>query len=189
MRTLAYRWAVVAIALIMGGCSSTGGQVTTTQPKEQVTTKDSTQAAIDAARAAEQRKQDEAKASQAEQEAAVNEAAAAEPSSVSAPQPSSAACTSDALLAAVADLFPDNDRWNPTGVDVAECQAGYARVFVVPDLSVCTSEAPECLEHEQVFLHDNGGRWEYLDSGTGISCQDQPTPASVAKACEALGLL
>ena len=47
---------------------------------------------------------------------------------------------------------------------------------------------PNCLENEQVFLVDVGGSWLYLESGTGIECND-PSGLSLELivACEALG--
>jgi hypothetical protein len=100
-----------------------------------------------------------------------------------------AACTADALLPVVAALFPENDMWNIVDVDVADCQNGYARVFAIADQSICDVDTPQCLEAEQVFLEDRGGTWEYLTSGTGISCGDpSDLGTEMVAACEALGL-
>jgi hypothetical protein len=100
-----------------------------------------------------------------------------------------AACAAEALLPVVAALFPENDMWNIVDVDVADCQNGYARVFAIADQSVCDVDTPQCLEAEQIFLADRGGTWEYLTSGTGISCGDpSDLGAEMVAACEALGL-
>lgn len=100
-----------------------------------------------------------------------------------------AACAADALLPVVAALFPENDMWNIVDVDVADCQNGYARVFAIADQSICDVDTPQCLEAEQVFLEDRGGTWEYLTSGTGISCGDpSDLGTEMVAACEALGL-
>jgi hypothetical protein len=100
-----------------------------------------------------------------------------------------AACAADALLPVVAALFPGNDMWNIVDVDVADCQNGYARVFAIADQSICDVDTPQCLEAEQVFLEDRGGTWEYLTSGTGISCGDpSDLGTEMVAACEALGL-
>ena len=100
-----------------------------------------------------------------------------------------AACAADAILPVVAALFPENEMWNIVDVDVADCQNGYARVFAIADQSTCDLDPPQCFEDEQVFLEDRGGTWEYLASGTGISC-DNPSDlqAEMIAVCEALGL-
>ena len=102
-------------------------------------------------------------------------------------QSSAAVCTKEALLPVVAELFPDNDRWNIVDVEIAECRGGYVRLFASADQSVCTIVSP-CLENEQVFLQDVGGVWTYLDSGTGLSCDDpQSMSPAIVPACRALG--
>jgi len=100
-----------------------------------------------------------------------------------------AACATDAIRPVVAALFPENDMWNIVDVDVADCQNAYARVFAIADQSTCDPDTPQCFEDEQVFLEDRGGTWEYLTSGTGISCGNPgDLDAQMIAACEALGL-
>jgi hypothetical protein len=94
-----------------------------------------------------------------------------------------AACDVQSILPVVAGLFPENDAWKIIGVDIANCQNGYARVFALPDQSDCPNGSI-CRENEQVFLVAVDGDWEYLESGTGIVCPDP----FVLAACEALGL-
>jgi hypothetical protein len=101
--------------------------------------------------------------------------------------PPAAACTTDALLPTVADLFPDNPRWNIVDIQIAECRGGYVRLFAVADQSICTSDVPQCLENEQVFLEDVSGAWTYLDSGSGLSCTDtQSMSRAIVPACAVL---
>jgi hypothetical protein len=70
--------------------------------------------------------------------------------------------------------------------EVARCRNGYARVFAVPDESVCP--AGPCIEHEQVFLGWAGAEWRVLTSGTGIACEaGDETARVVRRACEGLG--
>lgn len=100
-----------------------------------------------------------------------------------------AECAADAILPVVAGLFPENDVWTIIDVDVANCQNGYARVFAIADQSTCDLGTPQCYEDEQVFLEKDGGSWEYIDSGTGISCGSPSDlePEMIA-VCDALEL-
>lgn len=96
-----------------------------------------------------------------------------------------ASCGVGSILPVVADLFPENDVWVITGIDISECQNGYARVFTIPDQSECPGEN-HCRESEQVFLQLIDDQWEYLDSGTGLDCNS--SEQLISEACEALDL-
>jgi len=101
--------------------------------------------------------------------------------------PPAAACTTDALLPTVANLFPENPRRQIVDIQIAECRGGYVRLFAVADQSICTTDVPQCLENEQVFLQDVAGVWTYLDSGTGLSClEEQFMSPSIVQACVVL---
>lgn len=98
-----------------------------------------------------------------------------------------AQCTTDALLPTVANLFPENPRWQILDVQIAECRGGYVRLFALADQSICTTDVPQCLENEQVFLQDVAGAWTYLDSGTGLSCLEaQFMSPPIIQACAVL---
>jgi hypothetical protein len=88
-----------------------------------------------------------------------------------------AACESSVILPVVKEIAPDII----VGVDIQQCQNGYARVFATP-------EDPNRYESEQVFLKDEEGSWKLLTYGTGISCQDPDILDELIPACEALGL-
>jgi hypothetical protein len=88
-----------------------------------------------------------------------------------------ALCESSAILPVVTEIAPDII----VGVDIQQCQNGYARVFATP-------VDPNRDDSEQVFLKDEEGSWELLTWGTGISCQDPDLLDELIPACEALGL-
>jgi hypothetical protein len=88
-----------------------------------------------------------------------------------------AACESSVILPVVKGIAPDII----VGVDIQQCQNGYARVFATP-------EDPNRYESEQVFLKDEEGSWKLLTWGTGISCQDPDLLPELLPACTALGL-
>lgn len=102
-----------------------------------------------------------------------------------------APCTEAAILPVVADALEGaaGGALHIVSVDVRQCRNGYARVFAAPDDFGCGDAGGACAETEQVFLTDDGGRWSYLTSGTGIACEadDDLFPALLA-ACRALGL-
>ncbi|MEX2651267.1 MAG: hypothetical protein WD473_02320 [Acidimicrobiia bacterium] len=98
-----------------------------------------------------------------------------------------AACTEDALLQAMDRDLPRYPDLTLVGVEITECQAGYARVIAMPDQSICP-EANNCMENEQVFLRDVSGRWEIIGSGTGLTCSDADLSEELVAACEALDL-
>ncbi len=92
-----------------------------------------------------------------------------------------APCTTATLEPVVAAAL-DSGIVTVASVTISECRNGYARVFahaVQPNN-----------ESEQVFLHSVGGRWTYLTSGTGITCESETDfrPAELEDACLALGL-
>jgi hypothetical protein len=64
-------------------------------------------------------------------------------------------------------------------VTVLDCRNGYARVSA-------RAAAPN-LDAEQVFLRDVDGEWQYVESGTGVGCEE-PSGLSPAMqdACAAL---
>lgn len=105
--------------------------------------------------------------------------------------PASAACTPDAMLPELQAELP-GDGLKILGVDVQQCQNGYARVFARFDTSGCGQAGGECVEEtEQVFLADAAGVWRYLTSGSGIACEDGATITAepdLPGVCEALGL-
>jgi hypothetical protein len=72
--------------------------------------------------------------------------------------------------------------------DLVRCRNGYARVNAVPDASICP---PTCLETKEAYLRWMSGRWEMVDFGTGIECEDTgtlpPLPTPIRRACRALG--
>jgi hypothetical protein len=120
---------------------------------------------------------------------ATSSAASSPPTSAEtlATVPPAAACTADALLPTVANLFSENPRWQIVDIQIAECRGGYVRLFAVADQSICTTDVPQCLENEQVFLQDVAGVWTYLDSGTGLSCLEaQFMSPSIVQACAVL---
>jgi hypothetical protein len=196
--------ASVILALVAAGCSSSSGDVTISSLNERVATLSSRVEAADAARASAESERDDAQKAQAAREAErdaakaerdalqvqldARQAADQTSSTLTTTAPSSAAlCTPEVLLPVVAGLFPENDRWNIVSVQISQCGGGYVRLFASADQSVCTSDAPQCLENEQVFLQDVAGTWTYLDSGTGLSCNDpQFMSLPIVPACEAL---
>ena len=90
------------------------------------------------------------------------------------------ACPGDRLLAAVRGGLPIADGRSWASVAVQNCAGGYARVFATPTAAV---EG----ERELVFLHDAGGSWTVVASGTGLRC-GADGDQEVATACRALGL-
>lgn len=67
---------------------------------------------------------------------------------------------------------------------VVRCRNGYARVYAVPDRSVCEPGVQHCYESEQLFLERVDDGWQIVTAGTGIGCEDGSVPAEV---CRALG--
>jgi hypothetical protein len=98
-----------------------------------------------------------------------------------------AACTEDAILLVVDRDLPRAPGLILVGVEIFECQAGYARVGAIPDQSTCP-EGNNCQETEQVFLRDVSGSWEIIGSGTGLTCSDADLSEDLVTACEALEL-
>ena len=115
---------------------------------------------------------------------AVTDTAATSPEPTPAPvaEPAAAKCSADAVAPVVtAEIDPSGSV--PASVDLAECQGGYARAYLVPDDITA-------YETEQVFLVDRGGEWTILTFGTGIDCANETDfrPAELEDACLALGL-
>lgn len=101
-----------------------------------------------------------------------------------------APCDEDVILGVVADALSDPPRIVVVEVSIPECANGYARVWAVPDNSMCDpgSSDSECFAEEQVFLIDRSGTWEVLAQGTGIECWDEHMrDPEVVAACTALG--
>jgi hypothetical protein len=106
------------------------------------------------------------------------------------PTSASAPCRADVLLVPVQAALnqPDDPSQGLSAVqivrvEVLECRNGYARVaaFAAGDQAAGDQEA------EQVFLRDVGGRWEFIESGTGIDCQNLAgLTAAIQEACAAL---
>jgi hypothetical protein len=96
-----------------------------------------------------------------------------------------AACTSRALLPLLKRTF---DGTAPELVvaqaDIRRCRNGYAHVFAVPRRN--PAGHPQ-YDAEQLFLRDVKGSWRIVDSGTGISCEDNDLTAALRQACRALG--
>jgi hypothetical protein len=106
-----------------------------------------------------------------------------------APPTTSAASTANCTSAAILPTLRAEFTVEIVGVDIRECQNGYARVFAQPDQSTCGQTGGSCYENEQVFLRDDGGSWVYITSGTGIACTDPDLrPPELETACVALGL-
>jgi hypothetical protein len=113
----------------------------------------------------------------------------------SEPTTSSPATTSSQISPAApcgaTDIFPAvRRRIGPqvVRVEVVRCQHDYARVNALPDASTCP---PTCNETYEVYLRWTGTRWQVVDFGTGIECEDTttlpPLPALIRRACRALG--
>ncbi len=90
-----------------------------------------------------------------------------------------------------ADIFPVVRRRIGTQIvrtEVVRCRNDYARVMAIPDKSVCP---PTCYETYEVFVRWTGERWQVVDFGTGIECEDTttlpPLPTPIRRACRALG--
>jgi hypothetical protein len=75
------------------------------------------------------------------------------------------------------------------GADVNRCRNGYAKVFAVPDESVCQPGVGYCFEREQVLLNWTDGGWRILTYGTGITCEVPgfETDAQIRRVCRGLG--
>jgi hypothetical protein len=91
----------------------------------------------------------------------------------------------------VTDIFPVVRRRIGTQIvraEVLRCRNDYARVTAIPDKSVCP---PTCYETYEVFVRWTGERWQVVDFGTGIECEDTttlpPLPTPIRRACRALG--
>lgn len=92
-----------------------------------------------------------------------------------------ASCSAGALQPVVAAAL-DSAIVTVGSITISECRNGYARVFA-------RAVQPNN-ESEQVFLRATAGRWTYLTSGTGITCETETDfkPAELEDACLALGL-
>jgi hypothetical protein len=101
-----------------------------------------------------------------------------------------APCDAQIFLPVLKEEF-DNEagKLRIVGADVNRCRNGYAKVFAVPDESVCQPGVGYCVEHEQVLLGWTGGRWRILTYGTGITCEEPgfETIAEIRSICRALG--
>jgi hypothetical protein len=99
-------------------------------------------------------------------------------------------CDAQVFLPVLKEEF-DNEagKLRIVGADVNRCRNGYAKVFAVPDESVCQPGVGYCFEHEQVLLGWTGGRWRILTYGTGITCEAPgfETDAQIRRVCRALG--
>jgi hypothetical protein len=125
----------------------------------------------------------------------VSQAATSRPPATSEPATSSPVTTSSQIRPAApcgaADIFPAvRRRIGPqvVRVEVVRCQHDYVRVNALPDTSPCP---PTCNETYEVYLRWTGTRWQVVDFGTGIECEDTttlpPLPALIRRACRALG--
>jgi hypothetical protein len=71
-------------------------------------------------------------------------------------------------------------------VDIRRCRNGYAHVYAVTREN--PPGHPRHEPREQLFLYFEGGQWQSVSEGTGISCSDHDLrPAQLLTACRALG--